>query len=177
MFADEARFGRMNRPRPCWAANGTRPQVASQLIREFVYLYGAVIPKDGTCIYLILPAPDTQCFQIFLDTLAKKYRRQLILPFVDGADNHQSDDLEVPDNVLLHVLPAHSTELNPRTLCGMNFGRHSSRTMPSNPWMRSMQSLMTPHSTSNATGPSSNPSHCSPTSSSQCDMEVVSVPS
>jgi hypothetical protein len=65
MFADEARFGRMNRPRPCWAPRTTRPQVASQLIREYVYLYGAVSPKDGTCVYLILPAPDTQCFQIF----------------------------------------------------------------------------------------------------------------
>jgi hypothetical protein len=71
MFADEARFGRMNRPRPCWAPRGTRPLVASQLIREY-------------CVYLILPAPDTQCFQIFLNTLAKKYRRQLILLFVDG---------------------------------------------------------------------------------------------
>jgi hypothetical protein len=48
MFADEARFGRMNRPRPCWAPAGIRPKVASQLIREYIYLYGAVAPKDGT---------------------------------------------------------------------------------------------------------------------------------
>jgi hypothetical protein len=33
MFADEARFGRMNRLRPCWAPTGTRPEVAAQLIR------------------------------------------------------------------------------------------------------------------------------------------------
>jgi DDE superfamily endonuclease len=123
MFADEARFGRMNRPRPCWAPRGTRPQVASQLIREYVYLYGAVSPKDGTCVYLILPAPDTQCFQIFLDTLAKKYRRQLILLFVDGAGNHQSDDLKVPDNVILHVLPPYSPELNPQENRSVMAGR------------------------------------------------------
>src|SRR6516164_2560414 len=67
MFGDEARFGRMNRPRPCWAPVGIRPEVACQLIREYVYLYGAVTPKDGTCIFLILPAPDTECFQIFLE--------------------------------------------------------------------------------------------------------------
>ena len=42
MFADEARFGRMNRPRPCWAPRGVRPSVAAQLIREYIYLYGAV---------------------------------------------------------------------------------------------------------------------------------------
>jgi hypothetical protein len=46
MFGDEARFGRMNRPRPCWAPIGIRPEVACQLIREYVYLYGAVSPKD-----------------------------------------------------------------------------------------------------------------------------------
>jgi hypothetical protein len=48
MFTDEARFGRMNRIRPCWAPIGTRPEVAAQLIREYIYLYGAVSPKDGT---------------------------------------------------------------------------------------------------------------------------------
>src|SRR5215471_4126790 len=98
MFADEARFGRMNRPRPCWAPDGTRPQVACQLVREYVYLYGAVSPKDGTCVYLIMPAPDTQCFQLFLD----------------GAGNHQSEELEVPGNIMLHVLPPYSPELNPQ---------------------------------------------------------------
>jgi hypothetical protein len=59
MFADEARFGRINRPRPCWAPIGTRPDVASQLIREYIYLYGAVAPKDGTCVYLIMPTSNT----------------------------------------------------------------------------------------------------------------------
>jgi hypothetical protein len=42
MFADEARFGCMNRVRPCWAPMRTRPTVAAQLIREYIYLYGAV---------------------------------------------------------------------------------------------------------------------------------------
>ena len=45
MFGDEAQFGRINRPRPCWAPIGIRPEVASQLIREYIYLYGAVSPK------------------------------------------------------------------------------------------------------------------------------------
>ena len=90
MFADEARFGRMNRPRPCWAPKGVRPGVASQLIREYTYLYGAVCPKDGTCTFLIMPASDTECFQIL---------NLLFLFFMGGTDNligqysfaHQSD--------------------------------------------------------------------------------------
>ena len=64
MFADEARFGRINCPRPCWAPTGLRPKVASQLIREFTYLYGAVSPKDGACCYLIMPAADTECCRV-----------------------------------------------------------------------------------------------------------------
>ena len=75
MFADEARFGRINRPRPCWAPIGTRPEVASQLIREYIYLYGAVSPKDGTCVYLIMPRSDTACFQAFLNVLSRKFGR------------------------------------------------------------------------------------------------------
>jgi hypothetical protein len=42
MFVDEARFGRMNRPRACWAPPRLRPKVAAPLIREYIYLYGAV---------------------------------------------------------------------------------------------------------------------------------------
>ena len=114
MFADEARFGRMNRPRPCWAPKGIRPEVACQLVREYIYLYGAVCPKDGTCHFLVMPAPDTQCFQVFLDTLAKKYPKDLILLVVDGAGNHHSDELETLANIILQPLPPHAPELNPQ---------------------------------------------------------------
>lgn len=114
MFADEARFGRMNRPRPCWAPPGMRPKVACQLVREFVYLYGAVSPKDGACAFLILPSSNAECFQIFLDTLAKKFPRWHILLVIDGAGNHRADELVVPANVTLERLPPYSPELNPQ---------------------------------------------------------------
>jgi transposase len=114
MFTDEARFGRMNRPRPCWAPNAVRPEVAAQLIREYIYLYGAVCPKDGRCVYLIMPAADTACFQIYLDVLSRKYRKQHILLVLDGAPNHQCGTLLVPDNISLLFLPPYSPELNPK---------------------------------------------------------------
>jgi putative transposase len=114
MFADEARFGRMNRIRPCWAPIGTRPEVAAQLIREYIYLYGAVSPKDGTCVYLIMPTSNTACFQAFLDVLARRFARQDILLILDGAPNHRCGDLAVPDNITLLYLPPYSPELNPK---------------------------------------------------------------
>ena len=114
MFADEARFGRMNRPRPCWAPAGIRPRVAAQLVREYIYLYGAVAPKDGTCVYLIMPTSNTACFQAFLDVLSRKFARQHILLVLDGAPNHRSGQLVVPDNIALLFLPPYSPELNPK---------------------------------------------------------------
>ena len=114
MFTDEARFGRMNRIRPCWAPIGTRPGVAAQLIREYIYLYGAVSPKDGTCVYLIMPTSNTECFQIFLEVLARKFAWQDILLVLDGAPNHRCGDLAVPDNITLLYLPPYSPELNPK---------------------------------------------------------------
>jgi putative transposase len=114
MFADEARFGRMNRPRPCWAPIGTRPEVAAQLIREYIYLYGAVSPKDGRCAYLIMPTSNTACFQAFLDVLARIFARQDILLVLDGAPNHRCGELAVPGNIRLLYLPPYSPELNPK---------------------------------------------------------------
>ena len=114
MFADEARFGRMNRPRPCWAPRGVRPSVAAQLIREYIYLYGAVSPKDGRCAYLIMPTSNTDCFRAFLDALAKKFASEDILLVLDGAPNHRCGSLAVPSNISLLFLPPYAPELNPQ---------------------------------------------------------------
>jgi len=114
MFADEARFGRVNRPRPCWAPRGIRPGVASQLIREYIHLYGAVCPQDGTCVYLIMPTSNTACFQSFLNVLSRRFARQDILLVLDGAPNHRCRDLAVPRNITLLFLPPYAPELNPK---------------------------------------------------------------
>ena len=61
-----------------------------------------------------MPAPDTECFQIFVETVAKKYPKHLILLVVDGAGNHHSDELEIPANIILQPLPPYAPELNPQ---------------------------------------------------------------
>jgi transposase len=50
----------------------------------------------------------------FPGDIGQVYPRQLILLFVDGAGNHQSDELEVPSNIILRLLPPYSPELNPQ---------------------------------------------------------------
>ena len=61
-----------------------------------------------------MPAPDTEYFQIFLNTVAKTYSKDLILLVTDGAGNHRSEELEIPANMILQPLPPYSPELNPQ---------------------------------------------------------------
>ena len=82
--------------------------------RQHIYLYGAVSPKDGTCVYLIMPTSNTACFQAFLNVLAQNFARQDILLVLDGAPNHRCGDLVLPDNISLHFLPPYAPELNPK---------------------------------------------------------------
>ena len=171
MFADEARFGRMDRIRPCWAPIGTRPGVAAQLIREYIYLYGAVSPKDGTCLYLIMPTSNTACFQVFLDVLARKFARQDILLVLDGAPNHRCCDLTVPDNITLLYLPPYSPELNPKENLWDEI--RDSRTTRSNPWMPCALSSGRQSSISSAIPNWSALSPPSPISSTHSDVETV----
>jgi transposase len=100
--------------RPCWAPLSVRPKVAAQLIREYIYLYGAVTPRDGTCVYLVMPTSDTACFQIFLEALSRRFPRQDILLALDGAPNHRSGQLVIPKNIMLLFLPPYAPELNPK---------------------------------------------------------------
>src|SRR5690242_4534788 len=79
-----------------------------------IYLYGAVSPKDGICVYLIMPTSNTACFQAFLNVLSRKFARQDILLVLDGAPNHRCGYLALPDNISLLFLPPYSPELNPK---------------------------------------------------------------
>ena len=118
MFTDEARFGRMNRIRPCWAPIGTRPEVAAQLIREYIYLYGAVSPKDGTCVYLIMPTSNTACFQAFLHMWRAGLPDKTSCN-CSTARQSSLQNLAVPNNITLLLSSAYSRN-SIRETSGMN---------------------------------------------------------
>jgi transposase len=113
MFQDEARFGRINIPRSCWAPLGIRPVVGAQLIREYTYAYAAVSPVDGVMDSLILPEVNTNVFALFLEEVATRHAGEFIIMFVDGAAWHTTKGLILPDNLCLSFLPPYSPELNP----------------------------------------------------------------
>jgi transposase len=113
MFADEARFGRCQDPRRCWAPPGVRPRVASQFVREYTSAFAALSPHDGALVSLVLPAARTETMGLFLAELARRHADERVLLVLDGAGWHWATALTVPPDIRLIRQPAHSPELNP----------------------------------------------------------------
>lgn len=113
MLSDEARFGRINDPRRCWAPKGVRPTVKKQIIREYTYAYAAVSPLDGTSDFLILPTMGVESVNLFLAEVAARHADELILMIYDNAPSHHAHALRVPQNMITASLPPYSPELNP----------------------------------------------------------------
>ena len=114
MFQDEARFGRISDPKNCWAKNGIRPEVKVQTVREYVYVFGAISPKDGCHDSLILPYANTDAMSIFLEEVSRRHADERIIMFMDQAGWHKSKSLIIPENIELAYLPPYSPELNPQ---------------------------------------------------------------
>jgi len=112
-FQDEARFGRINKIQRCWCIKGVIPSVKQQLIREFTYVFNAVCPQTGNTCSLIMPTANTITMEIFLNTLAKQQSDERIILCMDKAGWHTTQQLQVPDNIIIWFLPPYSPELNP----------------------------------------------------------------
>ena len=113
MYQDEAGFGRISNPSPCWCMGGFRPIIPCHHIREYRYAYGAVEPKTGDSFFLVLPYANTACMNIFLKELSAAYPKDYILLPTDNAGWHKSKTLEIPPNIQLFYLPPRTPELNP----------------------------------------------------------------
>ena len=113
MFQDEARFGRINGPKRCWAPKGIRPVSYCQIVREYTYAYAAVCPNDGTMDSLILPIVTAQAMSIFLEEVGMRHADEYIIMFMDRAAWHTAKTLKIPSNISIMKLPAYSPELNP----------------------------------------------------------------
>lgn len=113
MFQDEARFGRVNEPKRCWAPPNIRPLVGRQFIREYTYAYAAVSPVDGIADFLILPYMNAELMSRFLAEVAQRHPQEYIFMIFDGAPCHQKTALVIPDNIGVATLPPYCPELNP----------------------------------------------------------------
>jgi len=113
MFEDEARFGRINDPRRCWAPYPIRPLVKAAVVQEFTYAFAAVSPHDGILDTLILPEVSTRAMNMFLREVADRHPNDFILMVMDSAGWHKAKALAIPENMHILYLPPYSPELNP----------------------------------------------------------------
>lgn len=113
MFQDEARFGRINDVRRCWAPKPIRPMCQAMLTHEYTYAYAAVDVQRGVLDTLVLPYVNTNCMQVFLDEVARRHRDEYIVMVLDGAGWHRSAAPHVPANIHWLPLPPYAPELNP----------------------------------------------------------------
>ena len=114
MFQDEARFGRMVRPKRCGAPRPLRPVLRNGYEREFVYVYGAVSPREGELDWRLCREMTTVRMGEFLIQVSQAHPREFIVMVVDGASSHKAKDLVIPDNIRLLPLPPYAPELNPQ---------------------------------------------------------------
>ena len=114
MFQDEARFGRMVRPRRCWAPAPLRPVISNGYEREFVYVYGAVSPLQGELDWRLCREMNTARMGESLVQVSRAHPADLIVMVLDGASSHKAKELVIPENIRLLALPPYAPELNPQ---------------------------------------------------------------
>ncbi len=114
MFQDEARFGRMVRPKRCWAPAPLRPVMGNGYEREFVYVYGAVSPLAGELDWRVGREMNTARMAEFLAQVSQAHPGDFIVMVLDGASSHKAKDLPIPENIRLLALPPYAPELNPQ---------------------------------------------------------------
>jgi hypothetical protein len=116
-----SRVGPAERPRQehttasrAWGKRGTRPSAPSDQRTASTYIFGAICPKEGKAVGLILPRCNIEAMQSHLDEIAKDVApgRHAVL-MLDKAGRHTSPQLDVPENLTLLPLPAKCPELNP----------------------------------------------------------------
>ena len=97
MFQDEARFGRISDTRYCWCRRPFRPMVKAMVTQQYAYAYGAVSLMDGRFDSLMLPHVNSECMQVFLDEVARRYPNDNIVMVLDGAGWHKSQSFILPE--------------------------------------------------------------------------------
>ncbi len=113
-FQDEARIGQKGRVCHRWWSRGERPPGLCDPRYTWVHLFASVHPASGAGFALVLPVVSTEAMNLFLAEFSKRLAddEQAVMG-LDQAGWHGSNDLVVPSNITLLLLPPYSPELNP----------------------------------------------------------------
>jgi transposase len=113
---DEHRIGLKPIRRRVWVRRGSQPVTIVQHRYEWLYLYGFVQPQTGATCWWLLPTVRTDIFSQVLAAFAEEVGAgpdKLVLVVLDRAGWHISDQVQVPEGIILIFLPPYSPELQP----------------------------------------------------------------
>jgi len=108
---DEGRFGRISVLRAFWAPEPVRPKVPRQVVRDSLYAFAAIAPREG--LASLSPRCNTDAMSRFLLDVLDRWPDQRLLLFLDGAGWLKSKRLPVAERLRLELLPAYTPECNP----------------------------------------------------------------
>ncbi len=110
---DECRIGQQGTLTRCWALTGSRPTAVKQTEYEWIYLFGAVNPLNGTSSALLAPTVNTDYMNHHLRFISEQAGPDVhVILVLDQAGWHTAKALKVPENISLLYLPSYSPELN-----------------------------------------------------------------
>lgn len=111
-FYDETGIEGDMKPRKVLCLKGSRPisRYVGNHMRENIM--GAVNPKDGSLEALIMPTPNTERFQQFLEYFKKRTKNRQVIMVLDNASWHKVKRLDW-GNIEPLYLPPYSPDLNP----------------------------------------------------------------
>lgn len=109
---DESRFGLKTITRRRITLKGVKPRVKVQWQFNAFYLYGVVEPLTGEVMIQEYNRVNAENFQQFLNDFSRQYPHDCHVIQTDNASFHRSNDLIMPDNVMLLYQPPHSPQVN-----------------------------------------------------------------
>lgn len=77
------------------------------------WLYGAVEPRGGRQFFYEFSHLDKVCFERYLWQFSQAYDQELLVSQLDNAPSHISEEIEIPENVVLLFQPTYCPEVNP----------------------------------------------------------------
>lgn len=110
---DESRLGLKTITRRRLTLKKVKPIVKVQWQFKAFYLYGVVEPSSGEHLMQLYDRLNTENFQQFLNDFSDQYPNDFHVLQTDNARFHCSNDLVMPDNVMLLYQPPYSPQVNP----------------------------------------------------------------
>ena len=113
-FQDEARIGQKNGRSRIWTRKGTRPRLPADQRYKNTYLFGAICPKRGVGVALVLPRADTQAMQLHLNEVSKQVGTKAhAVVLMDRTVWQSTGKLKMLKHLTIKLLSPKSPELNP----------------------------------------------------------------